>query len=177
MLSSYFLYISYIADIDKQKLSVDSLKFLSSFHILLVWILVSIFRNLCCSSQIYNILIDKTFSHSGLCHKQQCAGYRHYSNSFRDSLRVRDVSECSDRCAETSYCKTFSFRHGVESSLELNCLLSSYSNFRLDATSDLLTDINWNLYRRIRNDQCGNSENDRQDYSYGRGNIVNFINS
>ena len=117
-----------------------------------------------------------TFSHSGLCHKQQCTGYRHYSNSFRDSLRVRDVSECSDRCAETSYCKTFSFRHGVESSLELNCLLSSYSNFRLDATSDLLTDINWNLYRRIRNDQCGNSENDRQDYSYGRGNIENFIN-
>ena len=65
----------------------------------------------------------------GICHKQQCTGYRHYSNSFRDSLRVRDVSECSDRCAETSYCKTFSFRHGVESSLELNCLLSSYSNF------------------------------------------------
>ena len=107
----------------------------------------------------------------GICHKQQCTGYRHYSNSFRDSLRVRDVRECSDRCAETSYCKTFSFRHGVESSLELNCLLSSYSNFRLDATSDLLTDINWNLYRRIRNDQCGNSENDRYDNNYGRGNM------
>jgi len=108
---------------------------------------------------------------SGVCHKQQCTGYRHYSNSFRDSLRVRDIEECSNRCAATSYCNTFSYKHGVESSLELNCLLSSIAIVRLDATRDLLETINWNLYRRIRNAQCNNNENARHDNNNGRGNL------
>ena len=105
----------------------------------------------------------------GTCHKQQCVGYRHYSNSFRDSLRVRDIKECSDRCAVTSYCNTFSFKHYSESSGELNCLLSAFSSFRLDTTRDLSTDINWTLYKRKNNAQCSNNGNDRQDNYYGRG--------
>ena len=112
----------------------------------------------------------------GLCHKQQCTGYRHYSNSFRDSLRVRDIEECSNRCASSSYCNTFSFKHygSVESRLEVNCLLSSFSSLRLDATEDLSLDINWNLYRKIENAQCNNNGNDRHDDNYGRGNMNLF---
>ena len=105
----------------------------------------------------------------GSCHKQQCVGYRHYSNSFRDSLRVRNIKECSDRCAVTSYCNTFSFKHYAESSGELNCLLSTFSSFRLDTTRDLSIDINWTLYKRRNNALCNNSGNDRQDNYYGRG--------
>ena len=115
-----------------------------------------------------NPIYLKTFYVLGVCHRQQCAGYRHYSTSFKDSLRVSDIKECSDHCAAVSYCNTFSFKRFVTSDLGDNCLLSSFLSFRLDTTRDLTANTNWNLYRRLSNSECANNENDRQD-NYDRG--------
>ena len=101
----------------------------------------------------------------GDCYNHQCSGYRHYSGSYVDALRVQDKDECSQRCSRTSYCRSFSYQYFV-SNINENCLLSPREISRLNPELDLVADSNWDLYEQQDAPGCRLSvgDNDRQYY-------------
>ena len=44
------------------------------------------------------------------CHIRDKVGYKHGSQDVRERVDASDVDECSRRCQESNYCRSFSFR-------------------------------------------------------------------
>ena len=82
------------------------------------------------------------------CYRRMKTGYKHYT--YRDYKVADSISECAYECERTSYCRSFSFRHGPTTSSDIgNCLLSDKRGFEIRDQDMVLTTTalgNWDIY-------------------------------
>ena len=104
------------------------------------------------------------------CYDLERNGYRYFEVVVRDEFNARDITECSQRCLQQEYCKSFAYRDFGIAANNPNSnfyLSSSADNCQLTAlevdkalSTDLISDPVWNIYqRRLNSGFCDGSNN------------------
>lgn len=92
------------------------------------------------------------------CYRQDRTGYKYYNSVVREAVSARAAQDCSERCHQASYCRSFTFRPEPYLATK-NCFLSELSVANVKQNLDLLQDSDWTLYESLDGRNCVGSNN------------------